>query len=558
MATRDDEPWDWVVVGSGFGGSVAALRLVEKGYRVLLLEKGRRFGPRDFPRTNRDLRRWMWLPALGWRGPFRMAFFPHLTVVSGVGYGGGSLVYGNTLPVPGAEFFAAPSWSGLAPGAGWREALAPFYATARRMLGAGPNRRAGPPDAALREVARGLGLEDAYGPTDVAVFFGEAGRTVPDPYFDGAGPARTGCTGCGGCFLGCRVGAKNTLDLNYLHLAERRGLAVETETEVTAVRPHPDGGYRLEAVRGRVGLRRGRRRRYRARRVVLAGGVLGTVPLLLRMREDPRGLPRLSPRLGDMVRTNSEALIGVVSRRRDVDMTEGVAIGSILHTDPHSHIEPCRYPPGSDFFRLLQAPHVPAEGGREPGLLGRLGRALAAALRRPGDLLEVWLTPDWARRTTVLLYMRTLEGSIRLRLGRAATTGFLRGPVTALGDGPAPRASIPEASDLARRYAEQVDGVPVSLLTETGLGIPTTAHILGGCCMGATPADGVIDAEHRVHGYDGLYVLDGSAVSANPGVNPSLTITALAERAMSLVPPRDADRAQTGPAAARGRVPVGP
>jgi cholesterol oxidase len=510
--------WDAIVIGSGFGGSVSALRLAEKGYRVLVLEKGRRFQPEDFPRTNRQIRRWMWMPRLGCRGPFQMTFLPHLTALSGVGVGGGSLVYANTLPVPGASFFQAASWAGLAD---WQSELAPHYRTAQRMLGATTNRLPGDADEALRRLARSLGREECYGMNPVGVYFGEPGVRVSDPYFGGRGPDRTGCLGCGGCMLGCRHNAKNSLDKNYLYLAEAAGVQLLAETEVTGVAPVA-GGYEVETSRGR----------YEARRVFLAGGVLGTVSLLLKMKESQRGLPALSPTLGHFVRTNSESLIGVVSRRQDLDMSQGVAIGSIYQCDEQSHLEPCRYPPGSDFFRFLGAPHVSA-----PDSWLRLAQLARLLLTHPLDYLRSVLARDHARRSTVLLYMRSTEGHLRLTLGRGPWTGFSRGLTTRPGTGELPTNCIPEASELARRFCQEVDGYAQSLITETLLGIPTTAHILGGCCMGSDPSRGVIDPSHQVFGYPGLYVVDGSAVSANPGVNPSLTITALAERALSLLPP---------------------
>lgn len=518
---------DFLVIGSGFGGSVSALRLAEKGWRVLVLEKGRRLGAADLPETNWDLKRWLWLPALGFRGLFKMTFLRHVTVLSGVGVGGGSLVYANTLPVPRDDFFTAPSWSGLAD---WKRELAPHYPVVHRMLGAADNPYTTPADEVLREVGREIGRpEGDFRRSPVAVYFGKPGEVVPDPYFGGEGPPRAGCNQCGGCMVGCRHGAKNTLDKNYLWLAERRGVVVEPDTEVTWVRPLPDGGYQVEALQG--ARRSGRTRRtWTARQVVFAGGVLGTVPLLLELRASPDGLPRLSPRLGDFVRTNSESLLGVVSGRREVDHSQGIAISSVLHTDEHSHLEPVRYPSGSGFFRLLVAPHAP---GRN--VLVRLLRAVGEGLRHPVRAWKSFFTRDWARHTIILLYMRTLDGHLRLRLGLGGRLA------SAVSRGEAPRAAMPEATDLARRVGEKLDGLPQGLLTELLLDIPTTAHILGGACMGATPEEGVIDARHRVHGYQGLYVIDGAAISANPGVNPSLTIAALAERAMTFVPAKGAE-----------------
>lgn len=520
---------DWLIIGSGFGGSVSALRLTQKGYRVLMLEKGRRLQAQDFPKTNWDLKRWLWMPQLGWRGLFKMTFFRHVTVMSGVGVGGGSLVYANTLPIPKDYFFQNGDWSHLAD---WKNELAPHYREAQRMLGAKVNPLRTLPDQILQEVGQEMGRTD-FQPTSVAVYFGEPGVTVPDPYFGGEGPERTGCNACGGCMLGCRHGAKNTLDKNYLYLAEKRGLTIRADTEATWVRPLPGGGYEVEALEGASFFRR--KRRFTAHQVIFAGGVLGTVDLLLKLKASPEGLPRLSDRLGEAVRTNSEALIGVVSPRKQQDLSKGIAIGSILHTDEHSHLEPVRYSAGSGFFRMLGAPYVTGEG-----VVTRLARLLGSMLRHPLKLMRVLTVSDYAKQTIILLYMRTLDGHLSMKRARGALTGLRQGLVTSLKAGPAPTANIPEAAELARRVAEKVDGMPMSLVNETVLGIPTTAHILGGCCMGESAGSGVIDAQHRVFGYEGLYVVDGSAVSANPGVNPSLTITALAERAMTFIPEKKA------------------
>lgn len=512
------ERYDVIVVGSGFGGAVSALRLAEKGYRVAVLEKGRRFRPEDFPPTNWNLRRFMWNPRVGMRGPFQMTFTRHVTVFSGVGVGGGSLVYANTLPVPEPAFFEQGSWAGLRD---WRSELEPHYTTAKRMLGATENPHLGTTEQVLRDVAADRGQSDRFRPTDVGVYFGQPGVEVEDPFFGGKGPRRTGCVLCGGCMLGCRHGAKNTLDRNYLWLAEQLGAVIVPETTVEAVRPDPAGGYLVEA-RSTFGIRRPIRA-YRADKVVFAGGVLGTVDLLLAMKAAPDGLPNLSDRVGQSVRTNSESIIGVTAKS-GTDFTRGVAIGAILHTDARSHLETVRYPAGAGLFRAMVLPHAP--GASFPQ---RMAASARYAFANPGRALSSVFVKDWAASTAILLYMRTGEGTLAFDRG-------LFGLKSRVTEGEAPVAAIPEASELAEQFARKLDGFVVSLFTETLMGIPTTAHILGGACIGRTIDEGVIDADHQVFGYPGLYVCDGSAVSANPGVNPSLTITAMAERAMSRVP----------------------
>src|SRR5260221_13263009 len=329
--------WDYAIIGSGFGGSVSGLRLTQKGYRVVMLEKGRRFRAEDFPRSNWNLRRWLWMPAAGFRGIFKMTFLRHVTLLSWVGVAGASLVYAQTWPTPKDEFFTLPSWGQLAD---WKKELEPHYATALRMLGATQYPLDTYSDQVLRAISNDLGRPEQIVPARVAVYFGEPGKTVPDPYLGGEGPDRTGCIQCGACMTGCRHNAKNTLDKNYLWLAEKRGLRIEADTEVTWVRELEGGGYQLAATSGTGWLGK-RRRTFTARNVIFAGGVLGTVPLLLKLKASAEGLPRPSGRVGAFVRTNSESLIGVTTRA-DRHLSESIAITNVLLTDEHSHLEPVR------------------------------------------------------------------------------------------------------------------------------------------------------------------------------------------------------------------------
>ncbi|MEZ4242096.1 MAG: GMC family oxidoreductase N-terminal domain-containing protein, partial [Myxococcota bacterium] len=409
--------------------------------------------------------------------------------LSGVGVGGGSLVYANTLPVPKASFFEEGSWAGLRD---WQAELAPHYATAKRMLGATRNPFLGRTDELLREIAAERGQADRFSPTDVAVYFGEPGVEVDDPFFGGEGPRRRGCILCGGCMLGCRHGAKNTLDRNYLWLAERRGAVVLPETRVEAVRPDSarGQGYVVEA-RPTFGLRRPLQA-FTADKVVLAGGVLGTVDLLAAMKGVPDGLPELSDQVGRDVRTNSEALFGVTAP--GTDLTRGVAIGSILHTDERSHLEPVRYPAGSGLYRIMVLPHAPGNT-----LPARLLASVRYALSHPRRALGAAFVRDFSKSSAILLYMRSAEGKLSLVRGAFGLDSRVE-------DGEAPSASIPEATALAEAFADKMGGFVQSLFTETLLGSPTTAHILGGAVIGRTAAEGVIGPDHQVHGYPGLYV----------------------------------------------------
>ncbi|MCL4249443.1 MAG: GMC family oxidoreductase [Anaerolineae bacterium] len=531
-----EQIYDYVVVGSGFGGSVSALRLTEKGYRVLVLERGKRFQDHDFPRTNWNLFKYLWFPVARCFGIQEISFMNDIMVLHGSGVGGGSLVWANVAMEPSDRLFEAPGWRHLAD---WKAVLQPHYATAKRMLGVAPNPFVTPADNALKQIADEHGRGHTYRPTDVAIFFGESGVTVPDPYFGGEGPVRSGCTGCGGCMVGCRYNAKNTLEKNYLYFADKGGAEIRAESEVRDIRPLPPNqpdGARYEVIyrRTTAPLLGERRHKVRARSVVVAAHSLGTMRLLFRCRDVNRSLPKLSRQLGTNVRTNSEALVGSTSWDGKTDYSTGVAITSIFALDDVTQVEPVRYPHGSSFMRMLAIPMIEHADTR----WARTVRTIRRGITHPLEFMYAKFFSQWSRRSTILLIMQTEESTLRVRPGRNLFTLFRRGLVSELPEGVSLSPEMGMVQRLTRRFAKLTRGIPQDTIPETFLGIPATAHLIGGCPMGASDADGVVDARCEVFNYPGLYVVDGSIIPANPGVNPSLTITALAEYAMSHIPPR--------------------
>jgi cholesterol oxidase len=521
--------FDWLVIGSGFGGSVATLRLSEKGYSVGVLECGRRFADDEFAGSTGDLKRYFWNPRLGMKGIFKLTTFKDVSVVSGCGVGGGSLGFANTLYVPPRPFFEDRQWAGMAD---WEATLAPHYAEAQRMLGVVENPHEDPADQLLRELGEELGVGDTYKKTPVGIFFGEPGETVPDPFFGGEGPERTGCSLCGRCMVGCPHGAKNTLVKNYLDLAEKRGAQVMAERTVLDIRPlgSLDGadGYEVESVRSGAWLRKDRRV-HRARGVVVSAGPLGTNKLLQRCRLTG-SLPRISSRLGELVRTNSESILTVtVPEDYPDDLIKRVAISSSIYPDPHTHIETVTYGDAGDSMHRLYTLMV-GDGTRVTRPLKLLGQAL----RHPRRLAKVLFPKHWSRRTIILLVMQTLDNAIALR-PRKGPFGSLWLQTEQDPERPNPT-FIPIANAAAEWFAKRTGGIAQSSVTEALFNIPTTAHILGGAVIAPDADQGVVDARQRVFGYENLLVCDGSAIPANVGVNPSLTITALAEHAISHVP----------------------
>ncbi len=526
-----DQQYDYVIIGSGFGGSVSAMRLTEKGYSVLVLEKGKRYEDQDFAKTNWQFWKYIWMPAIRAHGILQIRVLKGVMVLHGAGVGGGSLGYAGVLEMPTEETFATPPWN---QNAKWGEVLKPHYEEAKRMLGAARNPKLWKADEVFHELAKEASMEATFRATDVGAFFGRAGQTVPDPYFNGQGPERVGCIQCGACMVGCRYNAKNTLPKNYLYFAEKSGAQVLSEAQVVDVRPveaQADGARYEVRYRRSTGWLPGAVRTVRANNVIFSAGVMGSINLLLQLRDVSKSLPKLSPCLGDMIRTNSEALVGSLARKSDVNYSQGVSISSIYNHDAITRIEPVRYPDGSSLMRYLAAPLIDTD----VSVPMRLLRFLGWAITHPLDFAKALILPGWAHNVTIILVMQRADNRMRFRIGRSGYTLFRRGMVAEPVPGYDIPAQVKGSHELTREFAKRTDGIPLGSVGENLLGLPTTAHILGGAPIGNDASTGVVNEQFEIHNYPGLYIIDGSIVPANPGVNPSLTITALAEYAMSFV-----------------------
>jgi cholesterol oxidase len=507
------ENFDVAVIGSGFGGSVAALRLSEKGYKVLVLESGARFEDQDFAKNSFDLSKFLFFPKLGLKGIQRIDLLKNVLVMSGAGVGGGSLVYANTLYRPPSKFFTTGSWASIA---NWQQLLEPYYDQAERMLGVETNKFFSPADEALKKASDALGFGDTFQMAPLGVYFGEAGKEVTDPYFGGQGPTRTGCTNCGECMTGCRHGAKNTLVKNYLFLAEKLGTKIMPLTKVVNIE-QVDGGYRLTLIQSDKLFPK--KQQLFVPEVVVAAGALGSAKLLHSVRAKGN-LSGISSKLGELSRTNSESLLGVVAKSKDIDFSSGSAITSSVFPDEDTHIEPVRYGKGSGFMGLLQSVVASGPKGQSPNIF----RLLWVTLKNLPKLPNFYNLRSWPERTLILLVMQSRDNSL--------TTFWKRRLTSRQGHGEKNPAWVPMGHTVARQIATDVNGTPGAVVGEP-FGIPLTAHFLGGAVIGNNPSEGVVDGYLRAFGQPGLHIVDGSALSANPGVNPSLSIAALAEWAMA-------------------------
>ncbi len=527
------EEYDWIIIGSGFGGSVSAMRLAQKGYKVAVLEAGKRLKPDDFPKTNWSVRKFLWMPRMFCFGIQRINLLNDVMILSGAGVGGGSLVYANTLYIPNKDVFEKPIMQKL----GGEKSMLPFYKTAQKMLGVNLNPDLTEADRLMKETAEEFGKGDTFTATPVAIYFGKSGVTVPDPFFQGEGPERTGCSFCGGCIVGCRFDAKNTLDKNYLYFAEKLGVKVFPETRVFDVIPLSNDGSAGYEIRTNspTGLFGSPKKTFRAKGIIFSAGVIGTMKLLFKLKEKGR-LPNLSGQVGDLVRTNSEAIVGVTSTNKSADFSRGIAITSSVHPDGHTHIEPVRYSRGSDLMGLLAT--ILTDGG---GKIPRQLRFILNIFMKPIQFLRTLNPFGFARKTILLLVMQTLDNHIKIVHKRRLIWPFEKSLTSVQAGSEKIPTYIPVANEFARKLAKKVKGYAISAYNEVLFDVPTTAHILGGACIADDPKEGVIDMENKVFGYKNMMVCDGSMVPVNLGVNPSLTIAALTERAMSFIPAKNGE-----------------
>lgn len=517
--------FDVVIIGSGFGGSVSALRLVEKGYRVAVLEAGRRFSDLDFPKTSWQIRKFLFAPGIGLLGIQRIHFLPNVIVLAGAGVGGGSLVYANTLYQPGDQYFTDPQWAGIAD---WKSELEPCYELARRMLGVKINPFFSPSDQAMKDAAQKMGVGETFTMAPLGIHFGShPGEKVADPFFGGVGPDREGCTQCGACMTGCRHNAKNTLPKNYLGLAEKAGVEVFPMTTVTRIEQESSDKWIITATK--TGSAFESDLKFSANEVIVAAGTFNTQKLLHRMKDKGK-LPKLSAKLGDLSRTNSESLVGAVMPSTDIDFSSGSAITSSFYPDPRTHIEPVRYGKGSNLMGLLQTLMTDGATAKE-----RRAQWLQLVLHKPQLIFRILNVRKWSERTVIALVMQNVDTWIKVQ-GKRGIFGW---KLTSKNSDDHPNISlIPSANTAVRHIAEKYGGIPGGNVGEL-IGAPFTAHFVGGCVIGSSPELGVIDPYHRVWNYPTLHIIDGSTITANLGVNPSLTITAQAERALSMWPNKD-------------------
>ncbi len=511
-----DYDYDYIIIGSGFGGSVSALRLSEKGYRVLVIEKGKEFKDSDFPESNWNIRKFLWLPLLKCFGIQKLTFLRRVFILSGVGVGGGSLVYGNTLMTPPDAFFENKVWAHLKD---WKKELTPFYDKAKHMLGVTKNPLFNKEDKILREIADEMGRGHEFSNVDVGVYFGDTDKEV-DPYFNGEGPLRSGCTGCAGCMIGCRFNAKNTLVKNYLYFARKNGVTILPETLATKIE-NIDGSYIVHTESStKVFLKKSKT--FKSKGIVFSGGVLGTMKILLEQKFKYKTLTKLSKTLGQNIRTNSEMLCGVTT---DEKLNNGVAISSVMNPDDETHVEIVKYPSGSNMMKLLAAPAV------GPGIAPlRILFILLNLLKKPLKSFRVLTSSKWAENSVIFLVMQTLDSSMKMVY---KTFPFSRISLDTKGE--KVPAYIASGAEVMNRFADKTNGFAQSIIPEVALNIPATAHILGGVPVGINSEDSVVNEKFQVHNYQNMYICDGSMIPCNIGVNPSLSITALSEYAMSSI-----------------------